>query len=92
MVPISYHWLIALTTLIRIKHCLAVLFKQIKQWLSQQHTLLHMGSAFEFYGPNDALVPREVISYLVALFQLMDILLKAASSRPSKITSKNFFC
>lgn len=92
MVPISYHWLIALTTLIRIKHCLAVLFKQIKQWLSQQHTLLHMGSAFEFYGPNDSLVLREVISYLVALFQLMDILLKAASSRPSKITNKNFFC
>ena len=51
-----------------------------------------MGSAFEFYGPNDALVPREVISYLVALFQLMDILLKAASGRPSKISSKNFFC
>ena len=33
----------------------------------------------------------QVISYLVALFQLMDILLKAASGRPSKISSKNFF-
>lgn len=37
------------------------------------------------------LVPREVISYLVALLQFMDILLKAASGRPSKMSSKNVF-
>lgn len=60
--------------------------------LSQQHTLSIWVLAFEFYGPNDSLVLREVIFSSVALFQLMDILLKAASSRPSKITNKNFFC
>lgn len=47
-----------------------------------------MGSILEFYDPNDALVPNEVISYLMALFQLMVILLKAASGRPSTMSSK----
>lgn len=50
-----------------------------------------MSSAFEFYGPEDALVPKKVISYLVALLQFMNILFKAASGGPSKMSSKNFF-
>lgn len=50
-----------------------------------------MGSAFEFYGPDDGLVPREVISYLVAFLQFMDILLKAVSGGPSKMSGKNVF-
>lgn len=49
-----------------------------------------MSLAFELCGPDYALVPREVISYLVALLQFMDILLKAASGGLSKMSSKKF--
>lgn len=36
-------------------------------------------STFEFYGPDNAFLAREIISYLVALLQLSVMLLKASS-------------
>ena len=93
--PKSCHRLMVLTTLVGIKHCLVQkththTTHTHTHWLSQQHTVLQMSSAFEFYGPEDALVPRKVISYLMAFLQFMDILLKAVSARPSKMSSKKF--